>query len=210
MDLIEAIRTRRSVGAFTDQPVEPELVVELLETAVWVPNHRLTEPWRFVLLTGNSATRYAEIRRDIALDACISTDPETISQTGEGMYQKFSGIPAFLAVIMKENPNPDVREEDYAACCCLVQNFLLLAWARGLGTSWKTFKRDPRLRDLLALAGDETVVGWLHIGYPAATSAPKQRAAARKRFTGFDGTTARSTLAAALTREGEKNRGLRD
>ena len=186
MDLIEAIRTRRSVGAFTDQPVEPELVVELLETAVWVPNHRLTQPWRFVLLTGNSATRYAEIRRDMALDACTSTDPETIRQTGEGMYQKFSGIPAFLAVIMKENPNPEVREEDYAACCCLVQNFLLLAWARELGTSWKTFKRDPRLRDLLALADDETVVGWLHVGYPAGASEPKQREVARKRFTWFE------------------------
>ncbi len=186
MELIEAIRTRRSIGAFTDQPVEPELVVDLLETAVWVPNHRLTEPWRFVLLTGDAATRYAEIRRDMALDTCVSTDPETIRQTGEGTYQKFSGIPAFLAVIMKDNPNPEVREEDFAACCCLTQNFLLLAWARGLGTSWKTFKRDPRLRELLALADDETVVGWLHVGYPASTPAPAQRAAAVARFTWFN------------------------
>ncbi len=187
MELTEAIRTRRSIGAFTGQTVEPELIVDLLETAVWVPNHRMTEPWRFVLLTGDPATRYAEIRRDMALETCVSTDPETIRQTGEGTYQKFSGIPAFLAVIMKDNPNPDIREEDFIACSCLTQNFLLLAWERGLGTSWKTFKRDSRLRDLLALADDETVVGWLHVGYPESIPAPKPREVARKRFTWING-----------------------
>lgn len=187
MDLAEVIRTRRSVGAFTDRPVEPEQVLELLETAVWVPNHRLTEPWRFILLIGDSAGRYADIRREMALDACTSQDEDTRRQAGEGTYQKFSGVPAFLAVVMREHENPEIREEDYAACCCLVQNFLLLAWDRGLGTSWKTFKRDPRLRALLALSDDETVVGWLHLGYPDGKFAPTQRSPAHTRFTVLDG-----------------------
>ena len=189
MDLVEAIRARRSVGAFTAQPVAPELVLELLETAVWVPNHRLTEPWRFVLLTGDSAVRYAEIRRDMALDACALEDEAARRQVGEGTYQKFSGIPAFLAVIMKEHADAEIREEDYAACCCLVQNFLLLAWARGLGTSWKTFKRDRRLRALLGLADDETVVGWLHLGYPAGATPPTLRSPAHTRLTVLNGAT---------------------
>jgi nitroreductase len=187
MDLVETIRTRRSVGVFTDQPVAPELVLELLEIAVWAPNHRLTEPWRFVLLTGDSAARYAEIRCAMALDACALEDEAARHQVGEGAYKKFSDIPAFLAVIMKENENPEIREEDYAACCCLVQNFLLLAWARGLGTSWKTFKRDERLRRLLELADDEIVVGWLHLGYPKGSTPPTSRAFAHERFTLLDG-----------------------
>jgi nitroreductase len=187
MDLSEAIRTRRSVGTFTDQPVEPELVLELLETAVWVPNHRLTEPWRFILLTGESAARYADIRREMALDACALEDAEARRQVGDGTYRKFRAIPAFLAVVMKEHPDAEIREENYAACCCLVQNFLLLAWQRGLGTSWKTFKRDPRLRALLGLAGDETVVGWLHLGYPDGAIAPSVRSPAHTRLTVLNG-----------------------
>lgn len=188
MDLAEIIRARRSVGAFTDAPVAEALVRELLETAVWVPNHRLTEPWRFVFLTGEGARRYASIRRDMAQDTSPDQSEAARQQAGEGVYRKFASVPAYLAVIVREHANPEVREEDYAACCCLVQNFLLLAWERGLGTSWKTFKRDPRLRALLNLADDEKVVGWLHLGYPADTEQPRRRAPVHARFSVIDST----------------------
>jgi nitroreductase len=183
MDLAEAIRTRRSVGAFTDQAVDPALVQELIDTAVWVPNHKMTEPWRFVFLSGEGVKRYASIRRDMALEGVPAQDEETRRQAGEGTYQKFAIIPSYLGVIMKQHENPEIREEDYAACCCLTQNFLLLAWERGLGTSWKTFKRDARLRVLLDLADDEIVVGWLHLGYPVSVPVPTPRAAVHERFT---------------------------
>jgi nitroreductase len=60
--LAELIRTRRTVGAFTAQPIPADLIMTLLETAVWAPNHRLTEPWRFVMMTGAGCSAYAEVR----------------------------------------------------------------------------------------------------------------------------------------------------
>lgn len=183
MDVAEAIRTRRSIGAFSEKAVEPELILELLETAVWVPNHRMTEPWRFVLLTGTAVKEYANIRKAMALEACALENEATRRQVGEGTYQKFSGIPAFLAIIMTESANDEIREEDFASCAALTQNFLLLAWERGLGTSWKTFKQDDRLRALLGLADDERVVGWLHVGYPNETPVVKPRTPAHERLT---------------------------
>jgi len=47
MHVDEAIRSRRTLKEFTDEPVAPELVRELLELAVLAPNHHGTEPWRF-------------------------------------------------------------------------------------------------------------------------------------------------------------------
>ena len=47
MQVEEAIRERRTLKAFTDEPVRRELVRELLELAVLAPNHHETEPWRF-------------------------------------------------------------------------------------------------------------------------------------------------------------------
>ncbi|MBQ11482.1 MAG: hypothetical protein CMJ45_08030 [Planctomyces sp.] len=35
---------------FQDNPVVKEVVERLLSTAVWAPNHRLTEPWRFFVV----------------------------------------------------------------------------------------------------------------------------------------------------------------
>lgn len=183
MDLAEAIRTRRSVGAFTDQAVDPALVQELIDTAVWVPNHKMTEPWRFAFLSGDAVHRYASIRRDMLLENLPAQDEDTRRRAGEGTYQKFATVPAYLGVIMKQNPNPEIREEDYAACCCLTQNFLLLAWERGLGTTWKTFKVDRRLRHLLELAEDEIVVAWVQLGYPVSVPVPAPRANVHERFT---------------------------
>ena len=50
MDVQEAIRTRRTHKAFAPNPLPRELIDELLELARWVPNHNLTNPWRFRVL----------------------------------------------------------------------------------------------------------------------------------------------------------------
>src|SRR5918911_4163360 len=56
MELEEAIRTRRTHKAFAPEPVPRELLDELLELARWVPNHHLTNPWRFRVLGPQALT----------------------------------------------------------------------------------------------------------------------------------------------------------
>jgi nitroreductase len=187
MDLAGLIRSRRSIGVFTTQPVPIELVQELLETAVYAPNHRMTEPWRFILVVDEGRERYAAIRRDMILDSMKSHGETERQQAAEGTYRKFMAIPMYLILAMKPHDDPETREEDYAACACVAQNFLLLAWDRGLGTSWKTFKNYSRLRAYLGLATDEKVVGVIHIGYPAETAQNSQRQSVNKRLTILNG-----------------------
>ncbi len=181
MDIADIIRSRRSIGAFTSETIPPGLVESLLETAVYAPNHRLTEPWRFIFITDEGRERYAEIRRDMVLEGMTSAGDAERGQAAEGTFQKFATIPFYLLVVQKRHANPEIDEEDYAACCCVVQNFLLLAEARGLGTCWKTFKNHPRLREFVGLAADEKVVGIIHLGYPAeAPSTPARRSPAQR------------------------------
>lgn len=188
MDLAQLIRSRRSVGLFTEQSVAPDAVLELLETAVYAPNHRLTEPWRFVILTGAGRDRYAAIRRDMALDLMAGRGEAERQQAADGTYRKFANVPLYLLVIMRRQAdNAELDAEDYAACCCVIENFLLLAWERGLGTSWKTFKPDPRLRELVGLQADERVVSVVHVGYPAEPPRAGQRKPAADRLTVIGG-----------------------
>ena len=60
----EAIRARRSIKDFTDEPIDRETVESLLELAVLAPNHRMTQPWRFVVLGPAARRRHASIRAD--------------------------------------------------------------------------------------------------------------------------------------------------
>ena len=46
----QALFQRRMAWAFKDEPVSRAAVERMLSTAVWAPNHRKTEPWRFYVL----------------------------------------------------------------------------------------------------------------------------------------------------------------
>jgi nitroreductase len=187
MYLAELIRSRRSIATFTDQPVTLELVQELLEIAVYAPNHRLTEPWRFIVIMGEGKESYAAIRRDMVLDSMRSQGENERQQVAVGTYRKFMDIPLYLLVALRRQEDPELDIENYAACCCVIQNFLLLAWERGLGTSWKTFKNDPRLRDYVGLDEDEIVVGIIHVGYPTDEERTGQRKSVAENMTLLNG-----------------------
>lgn len=167
MSLKDLILTRRSIGMFADTPVDPDLIQTLLETAVWTPNHRLTEPWRFILVAGAARDKVADIRRTMAYERSQAPAEDLRQKQADEMYQKIMNVPLILLVVMQPNSHVDIREEDYASCACLIQNFMLLAWEQGIGTNWKTFKEDPRLRDYLGITAGEKVVGFVHVGYPA-------------------------------------------
>ncbi|MFL5491334.1 MAG: nitroreductase family protein, partial [Gemmatimonadales bacterium] len=62
MDAIAAITSRTSVRRFLDRPVPRQLIQQLLDCAVRAPNHKLTEPWRFAVLSGAAKGRFAQIR----------------------------------------------------------------------------------------------------------------------------------------------------
>jgi nitroreductase len=59
--------------------------------------------------------------------------------------------------------------EDYASCCCAVQNLMLYLSEAGVATKWTTghITRDRRLFELLNIDPDEEfVVGLFWYGYP--------------------------------------------
>ena len=57
ISVYEALFQRRMAWIFKDEPVDEGAVRRMLDTAVWAPNHRLTEPWRFFVLGKDSEKR---------------------------------------------------------------------------------------------------------------------------------------------------------
>lgn len=67
MDVIEAIKSRTSIRAFTDQPVAKETIAELLNISQRAPSGTNTQPWHVHVCTG--AVRQAITDEVLALAA---------------------------------------------------------------------------------------------------------------------------------------------
>ncbi|SER90318.1 Nitroreductase [Gracilibacillus ureilyticus] len=185
MNLKQLIKERRSISIYKEEPVSADLMKELLNTAVWVPNHKMTEPWRFVFVNGEAKRKLAEINREIAKEKANTAPVEKLDEIGEIGYQKIMKVPFIIFVINKINPIQKLIEEDYASASCLIQNFSLLAWEEGMSVFWKTGKLTfcEETAELIGLKDDERVVGLLQVGYPAKDQTPVPRIPATERIT---------------------------
>ncbi|GAA4830571.1 nitroreductase [Paenibacillus vulneris] len=184
MSIAKTIRERRSIRTFNRNPVPRELVIQLLNDAVWAPNHGLREPWRFIYVDSDGGkTRLV----DLITSASGNLKRYRLlpSKLKEFMRNKILEIPAHLIVVMKEEKNEHKRNEDFAAVCCFMQNFQLLGWENNLGMIWSTieFIFDPGFQDGLGVRKDERIVGILHMGFFDKAPRPKPRTPAEKKLT---------------------------
>ena len=171
MEVARAIRERRSAGTFASQPV-PRGVIEMLITgAVWAPNHRLTEPWRFSVVAGAARNEMA--------GAIEAADVGGLAKTAR---KKLLRAPAFVVVsqVVAEGADKFVEQEDYAACCCATQNLLLAAHAAGLASKWSTgaLATSVAAKTYLGLQLVDRIVGYVYLGYAAGEGSEKGARAA--------------------------------
>lgn len=180
--VLDVIRSRRSVPKLKPDPVPHDLVARLLDAAVWAPNHRVTEPWQFFVLEGESKRRFAEIRRDARRKAMPNPDAPEVQAALDKVYRDTVETPLIIAVTSHTPDDPEVREEDIWATYGAAYAFMLGAWAEGLGTYFRTgaIRDDPALRRLLGLPDNRRVIGLVYAGYPVDVPTRRRTPAAEK------------------------------
>jgi nitroreductase len=159
VDLEEAIRTRRTHKAYAPEPVERELLDELLELAAWAPNHNLTNPWRFRVV----GPRALEALKHAA-------GPEAAA--------KLDRAPTLVVASQVRDADPVQDEEDLCATAVAVYIVLLAAHARGLAGYWRTpaVLRTPEGRAAVGVPDGERAIGLIHLGRPRQERRPPERA----------------------------------
>ena len=156
--MIEAIRTRRTHKAYRPEPVERELLDELLDVARWAPNHNLTNPWRFRVLGPESLDRLKQ-----------SAGPEAAA--------KLDRAPTLITVSVVQTGDPVQDEEDVCAGAVAAYIVLLAAHARGLAGYWRTpgVLRTPEGREAVGMDESERFIGLLHLGRARQERQPPER-----------------------------------
>ena len=177
MDAITAMRRRTSVRRFRPDPVGRDLIETVLDCAVRAPNHKLTEPWRFAVLTGQAKSRFAALRASYRRRKFGDPDgPEAVA-SAEKMRLETEEIPVVIAVACALSDDERRQEEDYAAAMMAVENLLIAAESLGLGTYVRTggMMRDPELAAITKLDEGFRIVALVSLGYPAEPASPRRR-----------------------------------
>ena len=157
----ERIRSRRTIKLFLQTPVDRQVILDAIEVARWAPNHHVTEPWHFYLLGEQAMKANVELIRQI-------TAENNDADKAEFKAKAASEIPGWLVVTCRRSEDEVLQREDYASCCCAMQNLMLYLTEAGIGSKWATgaIVEDKRFFDMLGIDQEqELVVSVLRYGY---------------------------------------------
>jgi len=176
MDLLEAIRKRRSVREYTGEPVDDTVLRELIEAAVQAPSAINQQPWTFVVI--KDADRLAQISRKAKshlLKASLSEPAHPFREMlNDPDFDIFYHAPA-LVVIAAADPT-DWAVED---CALAAENLMLAAYAMDLGTCWIGFAQNwlatPEGKAELGIPATYAPIAPIVVGHPRRPPPPVPR-----------------------------------
>lgn len=148
MDVMEAIRTRRSVRKFSEKPIEEEKLKLVLEAARLAPSATNAQNWRFIVVRDKEKL-------------------QRLMEAADG--QPFVGeAPCAIVVCGTKRRIMDCGQPTDTVDCSIAASFMLLAaHSLGLGTCWLGHFYADKVKKALRIPEEVSVVTFIPIGYPA-------------------------------------------
>jgi nitroreductase len=164
------IQTRRSLKPekFIKGKIVPDQVIhQMLENARWAPTHGLTQPWQFVVFSGEGIVKLADFQQELY-------KKNSGEYFTEAKYIKLGQTPLYashiISIGMKRQETKKIAEiEEIESVACAVQNMMLTATAYGVVAFWGsggiTYMEDAK--PFFGLGPDDKLLGYLYLGYPS-------------------------------------------
>lgn len=154
--LSDIIRNRRSVFAdfYIDKPVPRPVIEEVLTNAIWAPNYKMTQPWRFIVLQGEQLAAFGIYLADYY----------------KSQYDRLLHYPSragcIIVILMRRSTKVVIEEwEELAAVSCAVQNMALTCTAYDIGGYWDSCAACIAYAARFNLADNEKCLGFFYMGY---------------------------------------------
>lgn len=168
-DSLQKIVTgRRSIkpSLMNGKKIEQSTVHQLLALADWAPTHARTEPWRFMVYTGESLTTFCQQHADLYK---TNTDADKFTQSKyKSIIENGEKISHLIVVYMKRQPMQKIPLiEEIAAAAAAVEHILLGAQALDIACLWGTggMTHHDSMKKMLGIADEDLVMGLLYLGY---------------------------------------------
>jgi nitroreductase len=200
MELMEAIRTRRSVRAYEDSAVPEAHLKRIIEAATWAPSGFNKQPWKFIIIRERAIIEQmaAAVRlkmEEIAKWPAAKGNEKNIMAMLKG-FTVFKEAPVAIAVLTCEYIAPMDKilakenltfEEKFRlralpglqSVAAAIQNMLLTATAMGYGTCWGTgcLIASEAIEKILKSGDDWRLVAIVPVGIAKVTPKPPKRKA---------------------------------
>jgi nitroreductase len=142
MDVFEAIKTRKSIRAYSPKPVLNELLLKIAEAAQLAPSAGNIQPWHFIFVT----------------------DKDKRKKLSEGRYAGFlAESPVVVVGCSDQKASPRWHIVDVTIA---LEHIVLAAESEGLGTCWVGSFEEDKVKQLLKIPENYGVVALLAMGYP--------------------------------------------
>ena len=174
METKECLLTRRSVRAYKPDPIPGEVLKEILEAGLAAPSAVNMQHWYFVAVQSPEAME--DVKRIMGgvvekftpvLEERFSRHPEQVGITNK-FLATLGGAPVCLLAFFLKPDYPD-RDGAMQSVCAAIENVLLSAWDKGLGSCWMTAPQrmgfGPALQERFAPDKGEFVAA-ITLGYP--------------------------------------------
>ncbi len=163
--LKEIIQSRRSVfpDSYTLRDIPITVIEEILESANYAPTHKLTQPWRFVVITKEGKDKLGKTLGDLYKKS-TSAD-KFLQKKYDSFAQKTAQANVIIAICIQFHEDKVPVWEEIAATACAVQNMALTAQALKVGAYWSSPPLINHLDEFLGLAENEKCYGLFYMGY---------------------------------------------
>lgn len=171
-----------------------QLVLDSLRIAGWAPFHydraadELAEPWRAHVLWHQDCQKLAPELRQLFPDL-KPTSKIVHMMYGCGALVLVTWLPQFYGTDERKPAQVAVDEEHLAASSAMVQNFLLMLTAYGMGTYWSSGGKlgDAAFFDRVGVPTHERLLAAVFVEYPETLGDDRQRIPGKHRDSRSDG-----------------------
>ena len=172
---LQFLLSRRSVPAKTLVHPAPDrdALGPILQAGARVPDHKMLEPWRFLVLEDAALNRLADVLYQRATDLGLGVEKAEKARTS------FRTAPLSVAVVASPKPTDAIPEVEQtlsagAACLSVLNAALSAGWGANWITGWMAFDREF-LGSELGLLDHEFVAGYIHIGTVSVRPSDRRR-----------------------------------
>lgn len=141
MNVFEAVKSMLAVRDYRHEAIAKEDIVQIVQAARLTGSSRNTQQWNFVVVQ----------------------DPQTLKELGEkastGPY--VASAPLAIAVVVPDSP------VGYIDGTRAVQDMMLVAWDKGIGSNWIGNVNTSAVKELLNVPSELMILSVISFGYPA-------------------------------------------